>query len=124
MRKEKWLYIYVYKPPRVKNSSLITSLENVLNFTHGDYKSTYILGDLNIDLLKKNADFKSFLDVYGFNNIIDGPTCFKGKMGSLIDVILTDSPSRVASTLNVNVGISDFHNFICAATKCMHHMFS
>ena len=54
--------------------------------------------------------------MYGLSCIIDEPTCFKGTP-SLIDVILTDTPGRVGATLNINTGISDFHNLVLACTK-------
>ena len=50
-------------------------------------------------------------------NIIEGSTCSKGAMPTLIDVILTYSPRRVSATLNVDIGISDFHNLIAAGQK-------
>ena len=48
--------------------------------------------------------------------IIDGPTCFKGTP-SLIDIILTDTPSRISGTLNTDTGLSDFHHITIASTK-------
>ena len=53
-------------------------------------------------------------------NVMSNATCFKNSQNpSLIDVIITDKPNRIRSTLNVNTGISDFHHLIGVATK-MH----
>ena len=57
------------------------------------------------------------LEIFGMRNIIEGSTCSKGAMPTLIDVILTYSPRRVSATLNVDIGISDFHNLIAAGQK-------
>ena len=55
---------------------------------------------------------------YNLKNVIKDPTCFKSvENPSLIDVILTNTPERIASHMNVSIGVSDFHNFICAATR-------
>jgi len=58
------------------------------------------------------------MNAYNLKNLVCEPTCFKSTSNpSLIDVILTNTPMRVASHINTCVGISDFHNLICAATK-------
>ena len=57
------------------------------------------------------------MDITGLQNIIKGPTCFKGKVGTLLDIVLTTSPRRVASTVNLNTGVSDFHHLVGFATK-------
>ena len=57
------------------------------------------------------------MDIHDLHNVIDSPTCFKSENKSLLDVILTSNNRRVAHTLNVNTGISDFHNIIAFSTK-------
>ena len=57
------------------------------------------------------------MDVYDMFNIVDKPTCFKTENNTLLDVILTSNKKRIASTLNVNTGISDFHNLIAFSSK-------
>ena len=78
----------------------------------------YLIGDLNVDLLKPTHALSAILDVYCLKNVIQGPTCFKSVLTpTLLDVILTNKPQRLADALNVPTGISDFHNLVCAATK-------
>ena len=60
----------------------------------------YIIGDLNVNLLNHP------------NPLDDNPT--------LLDVILTNTPRRLTSVLNMSLGISDFHNCICVAKKCVN----
>ena len=58
-----------------------------------------------------------FLNHYSLTNIKE-PTCFKNVNNpSLVHVILTNSSQKIASHLNVSIGVSDHHNFICAATR-------
>ena len=59
------------------------------------------------------------MDIHGLCNLIESPTCFKSDNPSLIDVALTSHRRKIADTLNMNTGISDFHNFIAYSTK-MH----
>jgi len=81
----------------------------------------FLIGDLNINLLSENESkcLKDVAEIHGLRNLIDSPTCFKSQNASLIDVIFTSHNRRVANTLNVNTGISDFHNLIACSTK-MH----
>ena len=57
------------------------------------------------------------MDIHDLHNVIDSPTCFKSENKSLLDIILTSNKRRVAHTLNVNTGISDFHNLIAFSIK-------
>ena len=118
IRKEKWLFLGFYKPPKVKDKFLVECFENVYTMFNSEFKSMYFLGDGNINLNKKNAEFTNFMDVFGMSCVVKGPTCFKGTP-SLIDLILTDTPGRLGGSLNINTGISDFHNLIIASTR-MH----
>ncbi len=50
-----------------------------------------------------------------YQNILKGPTCFKNPYIPT-SISLTYCPRRLAATLNVNIGVSDFLNQIQAAT--------
>ena len=117
VRHEKWLFIGVYKPPSVHNDSLIESIINVFRQTQGAYRSTFLIGDINIDMLNTPKPFKDCMQIYGLENIITEPTCFKSKKATLLDVVLTDTPRRIGGISNFDIGMSDFHNITCASTK-------
>ena len=56
-----------------------------------------LLGDLNWDMLNTPAILKSKLDALNLTQIINEPTGYNSKSvntGTLIDVILTNSPSK------------------------------
>ena len=59
------------------------------------------------------------MDSHVFCNLIGSPTCYKSSKPSLIDVRLTSHKRKIAKVLNINRGISDFHNLIACSTK-MH----
>ena len=56
-------------------------------------------------------------DIYGLTNLIKEPTCHKGKVSTLIDVLLVSNPRRFCSAVNTEFCLSDFHNIIGAATR-------
>ena len=116
INKRKLLFVCLYKPPKTNASDLIISLENICNLSQGNFYATYLVGDMNIDMLIVPNALSQFADLYGFKNIIKDATCFKGKP-SCLDVIVTDKPGSIAGTLNFNPGLSDFHHCITAATK-------
>ena len=60
---------------------------------------------------------KDVMDIHDLYNVIDSPTCFKSENKSLRDIILTSNKRRVAHKLNVNTGLSDFHNLIAFSTE-------
>ena len=79
----------------------------------------FIVGHLNINLLDPNESkcLTDTMDATGFRNIIKEPTCFNGKGGTLSDIVLTTSPHCVASTVNLNTGMSDFRHLVGFAAK-------
>ena len=78
-----------------------------------------VVGDLNINCLSENESrcLKDVMEVFGLYNLIDTPTCYKSVDPTLIDVFLISQRRRIASTINVTTGISDFHNLIACGTK-------
>ena len=120
IRKEKWLFACLYNPHNKYKAVWCESIDEVFKFMEcGSISMPFIVGDLNINLLDHNESkcLTDSMDVTGLQNIIKEPTCFKGKNGTLLDIVLTISPRRVASTVNLNTGMSDFHHLVGFATK-------
>ena len=117
IRHEKLLFIGVYKPPSVHDDHLIESITNFFRQAQGAYRSTFVIGDIDIDMSKAPKQFQDFMQVHGLENVIIRPTCFKAKNATQLDVVLTDTPRRIEWIVNFNIGMSDFHNITCASTK-------
>ena len=120
VKKEKWMVAIVYRSPSVNTDHLYDAMNHITTALEQESRTFFILGDLNVNLLKDNKekhDFVNFLDVYDMSNVIRSPTCFKGENPTLIDVILTNSPKRIAESTCIDTGISDFHNMILISTK-------
>ena len=122
IRKEIWLYCCLYCP-HSKYKNVCCDTIDALNDATRPCRAAnaFFIGDLNINLLCKNECkcLKDVMDIHGLCNLIESPTCFKSDNPSLIDVALTSHRRRIANTLNMNTGISDFHNLIAYSTK-MH----
>jgi hypothetical protein len=117
-RKEKMFVVLIYKPPNVSNEQCINQLSSLLDKCYMECKSVYIMGDMNINFNNLPCKMEQFMNQYGLTNLVKGPTCFKSPQNpSLIDVFLSNTPQRISSHLNISIGLSDFHNLICAATR-------
>lgn len=118
MKKQKWFYIIVYRPPNVSVYYLKCAIEYMCDRCQAQGRPMFLFGDLNVDFLKEPNPLSSVLEIYGLTNIITGPTCFKNPISpTLNDVILTNFANKVCSSLNVNIGVSDHHNMILMSTK-------
>jgi hypothetical protein len=118
IKDEVFLIIHMYRPPNVPIMSLNNALSSMMDKCLTQCKSVFIIGDLNVDLKSQNHALSDLLDAMSLKNIIKEPTCFKSLLNpSLIDVVLTNTPKRVLSHLNVDVDISDHHNLVCVATR-------
>jgi len=115
---EKQMFIFMYKQPSVSKHCLVHALDLMYNKSICECKSVYVVGDLNVNLLKEGHDLADSLQLLGIKNVVKGPTCSKNVLSpSQIDVILTNTAFRIACTLNIDIGVSDCHNYISAATK-------
>ena len=117
-KNEKVYFILMYKPPSIHNACLVSVMQNVIEKCMPLCKSMYIMGDFNVDLSKPNHSLVELFDIYDLTNVVSSPTCYKStSRPTLLDGIITNTPQRLFSHLNVNIGVSDCHNIVCAATK-------
>ena len=116
INKEKWVFISVYKQPKVKINTIVTCVDNIMSeLSHIDF-NIVLFGDFNVNMFNKNNAFVECIDANGLRNLVKTSTCEKGKP-SLIDIILTNKSKRFTNTISVDTGLSDFHNLICTSTK-------
>ena len=57
------------------------------------------------------------METHDLTNVISEPTCFQSNNPTLFDLVSTTNRKRIADTLNIEVGLSDFHNMICYSSK-------
>ena len=70
-----------------------------------------------VDALNGDAKAMRGVLLFGLYNLVKGPTCFKSKHGSLLDVILVNKSSTFYNTLNVVNSVSDFHNMVATIMR-------
>ena len=85
LRKEKWLFVSIYKPPLQSNSHFLDTLNDLLDFYSDIFDNKVVFGDFNLE--PTNPVMINFMDSQDFTNLIRNNTCFKG-VGSCIDLIL------------------------------------
>ena len=116
--KEKWFICNIYKQPKVKNEHIVEVLESVLDRTIGDSANVILVGDLNVDVSNPSHGLKHVFHVQGVKNIVKEPTCYKNHQNlSIIDLVITNVPSKLQNVICTETGLSDFHSMICFASK-------
>ena len=106
----------IYKHPKLKNDAFKCYLSNMADSLFRTHSDLVFLGDMNC-CPSKSTTIQYFCEIYGLTNLITEPTCHKGDVSTLLDVILVTNPRRYLGTLNSECNISDFHNIIGAATR-------
>ena len=87
LRKEKWLFVSIYKPPSKSNNYFLNILNDLLDFYSGIYDNKVVFGDLNLE--PTNPVMINFMDSQNFINLIKSNACFKG-VGFCTNLILTN----------------------------------
>ena len=114
LRKEKWLFVSVYKQPLQSNSYFLNTLNYLLDFYSDIYDNKVVYGDLNLE--PTNPVMINFTDSQNFTNLIKNNTCLKG-VGSCIDLVLTNRKYCFKNTSSYETGISDHHHLIFLIMK-------
>ena len=113
--KQKTVFACVYKHPSVSHVTFKEQMCTLIDSLLLKSSDICILGDLNSCPRKSNV-IKDLCDYYNLYNLINKPTCCKGKP-TVIDVILVSNKRKYSGILNCESHVSDFHNWIGAATK-------
>ena len=118
LRKEKRLFVAIYKPPALNSQYFLATLSDLLDFYSNHYGNKVILDDFNL----KPTDplMMTFLNEHDLINLIKNNTCFKGK-DSYIDLILTNQKFSFKSSTSFETGLSDHHHLIYSMLKTTFH---
>ena len=114
LRKEKWLFVSIYKPPSQSNQYSLDLLGDLLDFYSQNNDNKVILGDFNLE--PSNPNIVSFMNNQNLFNLVKSNTCFKGE-GSCIDLILTNRKYSFKNTCSFETGLSDHHHLIYSVMK-------
>ena len=114
LRKDKWLFVSIYKPPLQNNQYFVSILSDLLDFYSNEYDNKVVLGDFNLQ--PSRPTMLSFMDSQNFFSLIKNKTCFKGT-GSCIDLILRNRKYSLTNTYSYETGLSDHHHLIYSVMK-------
>ena len=85
LRKDKWLFVSIYKPPLQNNQYFVSILSDLLDFYSNEYDNNEVFGDFN--LKPSSPCMLHVMNSQNFVSLIKNKTCFKGT-GSFIDLML------------------------------------
>ena len=109
----------IYRPPKQTSflNNMSIALESIPNFNNHE---TYILGDININLLHSGLTvpmgikkYRDFCAIQGLTQIIKNATRITETTSNLLDHILTNSTDKISQSGIINVGISDHQLIFC-----------
>ena len=115
LRKQKWLVISIYRPPKQSLKYFLEYLTRALDFYAKTYDNVLVNGDFNSSPL--NPDIKELLDINSLHNMHNLKTCWKGSQGSCIDLFLTSKKYSFQNTGVFETGVSDHHSLIYTMLK-------
>lgn len=82
------------------------------------HKEIMFIGDFNMNMLESpdnpngpNKDLTNFMEQFCLTNVIHEATRTTNCSSTLLDIVLTSHPERLATSGNLQVGISD-HDLI------------
>ena len=114
LRKEKWMFVCIYKPPKQDSQYFLENLSLIIDHYSSIYDNHIILGDFNME--PKNPKLASFMNSFNLYNLIKSNTCFKGN-DSCIDLILTNRKYCFKHTSTFETGLSDHYHLIYSMLK-------
>ena len=112
-----------YRPPD-SPVSLFNEFEELVNKVDAGNWEFFLLGDINVDLMVDTTSanavkLKHIFDIYGLAQLITEPTRITLSSRSLIDLCITNIPTKVAKFGVVHLAISD-HALIYMTYKLQH----
>ena len=114
LRKNKCLFVSIYKPPLQNNQYFVSILSDLLDLHTNEYDNKVALGDFNLE--PSSPSMLSLMDSQKSVSLIKSKTCFKGT-GSCIDLILTNRKYSFKNTSSYETGLSDHHHLIYSVMK-------
>ena len=85
LRKEKWLFVSIYKPPSQSNQYFLDILGDLLDFYSQGYDNKVIFGDFSLET--SNPIIASFMNNQDLFNLVKSNTCFKGEASWFVQFV-------------------------------------
>ena len=116
-----FVFCVAYRPPDTSEylpKEFTTKLRKKIELVNKEKKEVIIMGDLNTNYLVKDDRYqmKEMFMVNAFTQLIEIATRITEETATLIDVVLTENPLNISSTVNIAASLSD-HNLIGCIRK-------
>ena len=116
-----FIFCVAYRPPDTSEylpKESTTKLRKKIELVNKEKKEVIIMGDLNTNYLVKDDRYrmKEMFMVNAFTQLIETATRIAEERATLIDVVLTNNPLNISSTVNIAASLSD-HNLIGCIRK-------
>ena len=116
-----FVFCVAYRPPDTSEylpKEFTTKLCKKIELVNIEKKEVIIMGDLNTNYLVKDDHYrmKEMVMVNAFAQLIETATRITEETATLIDVVLTNNPLNISSTVNITASLSD-HNLIGCIRK-------
>jgi hypothetical protein len=120
-RAKSLLFGIAYKPPessKYVDKNFAEKLDSVLTIISLENKETIFTGDLNCNYMitKDQLEIKNMLKVNGLKQLITEPTRTTINSRTLIDIVSSNVPSRIAKTIVYSNSMSD-HDMVGGVRK-------
>ena len=106
-------------PPQCNQKYFLHNIERLIDFYSGPTKDLLIYSDISMEVT--HLDLQSLIDQQEFRSLIRSPTCFKGKEGRCIDLMLTNRKHGFMLSQSFETGFSDFHHMIYTVLKTTYN---
>ena len=103
-----------YRPP--DDNNFLSNLEVIISQVKSDCE-LILLGDLNIDYLRKTgplfSKLESMLHIFACKQVINSPTRVTDSCSSLLDHIICNNENRISQSGTISIGVSDHFLIYC-----------
>ncbi len=114
-RKTKLLLLPSYRPPNCNEKYFLDNIEKLIDFHSRSIRNLLDFSDINMEITETNLQL--FIDRQELDSLIKSPTCFKGRTGRCIDLMLTNQKHNFLKSQSFETGFSDFHHMIYTILK-------
>ena len=93
-------------------------MERLIDFHSRSIGNLLVFGDINMEVTE--TSLQSFIDQQELHSLVKSPTCFKGRAGKCIDLMITNRKHNFLKSQSFETGFSDFHHMIYTILKTIY----
>ena len=114
-RKQKWLYVSVYRPPKDSLGIFLEFLSSLIDYYSNNFENILVMGDMNAEVA--DPRMTHFVETHNMYSHIKEKTCWKSPDGSCIDLVLSNKKHSFIHNGTAETGLSDHHSLVYTIFK-------